>query len=104
MQIKSLDERLRERGKLEWGDRCKAVYQAVNSLAFGEMRNALMEVPTSEHSGKQVITIWQCIERLFQAIEAAGADRAGDKAVTEFLTRFDDVAADIDELRSTVAE
>jgi hypothetical protein len=103
MNTKTLDERIRQRGQVEWSRRVKSIAQSVNQLTCqGEMRNQRMIVNTNLVDGKQVMTIWSCIERLFEAIEAAGAERAGDDAVTEFLKRFDDTAAELDELRSSV--
>jgi hypothetical protein len=103
MEIKTLDDRIRQRGRDEWSQRVKEVVRAVNQLAQGDMRNQRMVVKTTTTTdGQQCTTIWQCIERLFEAIEAAGNLRAEDDAVAEFLKRFDDVATDIDELRNSI--
>ena len=104
METKTLDERIRKRGRDEWSTRVKVVAQHVSTLAWGEMRNQRMVVKTTTApDGQQVTTIWQCIERLFEAIEAAGAEKAGEDAVTEFLKRFDDVSVELDELRASVS-
>ena len=100
MEIKTLDERIRERGVAEWKQRVMAVHQGVNILACGDLRNDWLEIKTTERNGKQATTIWQCIDRLFEAILAAGAKQAGDKAVAEFLQRFDQLGGEMEELRA----
>lgn len=101
MEIKTLDERIRERGVEDWKQRVVAVRQSVNNVACGDLRSDWMEIKTTERNGKQVTTIWQCIDRLFEAILAAGAKQAGDKAVAEFLQRFDQLGDEMEELRAS---
>lgn len=100
METKTLDERIRERGVAEWKKRVQAVWQSASALAHGDFRGERMEIKTQEQNGKQTVTIWQCIDRLFEAMIAAGAKRAGDDAVAEFLARFDQLGDEIDELRA----
>ncbi len=100
MEIKTLDERIRERGVAEWKRRVSAVQQSVNSIASGEFRSELMEIKATERNGKQTTRIWECIDRLFEAIVSAGAKKAGDDAVAEFLARFDQLGDEMEELRA----
>lgn len=95
MEIKTLDERIRERGVAEWNHEVVAVHRIVNEIASHGLRDERMEI-----NGTQVMLIGACIDRLFQAIMAAGAKQAGDQAVAEFLQRLDQLGDEMEELRA----
>lgn len=96
--IKTLDERIRERGQQAWKAQVIEVFRRVNEVADGPMRKEKMQLATTEQDGKQVVSIGCCIDRLMEAVINAGMLRAGEGAIAQFLRRHDKLLEELETL------
>jgi transaldolase len=102
VNTKTLDERLRERGRAAWAAEVAKAKQAAYSVVKYEFISSDMRLPNrvsvAEHDGEKVYTarIGEVLSRLFEAIESAGQTLAEEREIAKFLKEFDSIKQQIE--------
>lgn len=102
MNTKTLEERLRERGRKKWGTEVTNAKAAARGVLRYQFEHEHMRVDnivrTLEKDGKtvQVARVSEVFARLFDAIESAGQKLAEEAEIERFLKDFDGIKAEIE--------
>lgn len=102
-KIETLDERIRARAAVEWGNKVRDMEQAVRAFIPRAIMYDWMEIGDFQLKGdpqRPAITFDQFLTRFFDAVAKGGAVASGEEAVVSFLQRFDELSAEVDELRT----